>query len=226
LLIITDSTLKWRHEILPVQLKIAVSYFCGYIITQGLVPYTLQIHGPIVAGQIGLMTSAFNSIAVLTSIYVYAAAPKYAEFIANKQWLDLRSIYTSVRNLTLMLSIACYSSVWSFAYLAGFSQNWIAEEFLSRIPSFQTLFLMGAIGVANAYVGSAATLLRAQKTEPMMWISLIVAFGYALGMLANKDLSVEHLFLAFCAVQICVAWPMTSNELKKSGLVSPTGKQT
>jgi len=212
----TDNTINWRTEFLPLQLRLAGSYFCGYFIAQAVLPFTLYVYGSVIAGQVGLMMSIFNALASIVAAYMYAAAPKYAEFIAHSDAASLSQIFTRVTRVTLFTGLAVYVLVLMATYWAQAADLSI----IHRMASPQVVTCMAVIGLVNAYVGSAATLLRAQKREPMLPISIIVALVYVLTMAFLKDASVEHLFMAFAAVQIGIALPFTAMAVRKSGLLN------
>jgi hypothetical protein len=75
---------------------------------------------------------------------------------------------------------------------------------------------MAIIGIVNAYVGSSAILLRAEKREPMLIISAWIAVGYFFSMLFLRNSSLLSLFMAFSLVQLCLALPFTALAVKKS----------
>lgn len=208
--------IKWGAEILPLQLRLAGSYFCGYFIAQAVVPYTLQMHGSEVAGQVGLMLSVFNALASIVASYMYATAPKYATCIARCDRAPLAGMFSKVTTVTLVAAFGVYTVVLLCAY--GLHNSGLAIA--HRIGSPLMVLWMTVIGLASAYVGSAATLLRAQKKEPMLPVSIAVALGYVLAMAILRDASVEHLFMAFAAVQLGFALPLTVMALRKSGLLN------
>lgn len=210
------DAVNWRAEILPLQLRLAGSYFCGYFIAQAVLPFTLHVHGSVIAGQAGLMMSIFNALASIVASYMYAAAPKYAEFIAHRDAASLAQIFGKVTRITLLTGLAVYALV----LLATYGAQATDLSITHRMASPPVVIWMAVIGLVNAYVGSAATLLRAQKREPMLPISIAVALGYVLAMACLRDASVEHLFMAFAAVQIGVALPFTAMTVRKSGLLN------
>ncbi|MCU7373338.1 hypothetical protein PEC18_21560 [Paucibacter sp. O1-1] len=210
------DAINWRAEILPLQFRLAGSYFCGYFIAQAVVPFTLHYHGAETAGQVGLMLSVFNALAAIVASYMYAAAPKYAEYIAHGNAEPLARIFTKVTLVTLGAGVLAYALVLAGTYGAGRAELSISH----RLASAQVVLWMTVIGLVNAYVGSAATLLRAQKKEPMLPVSIAVALGYVLAMASLQSAVIEHLFMAFAVVQVCIALPFTILTLRKSGLLS------
>lgn len=211
-----SDAINWRAEILPLQFRLAGSYFCGYFIAQAVLPFALHFHGSVIAGQIGMMMSIFNALASIVASYIYAAAPKYAEFIAHRNIESLTQIFYKVTRVTLLGGLLVYALV----LLATFGAQQADLSITHRMASSQVVTWMAVIGLVNAYVGSAATLLRAQKLEPMLPISIVVALGYVLAMACFRESSVEHLFMAFAAVQVCIALPLTVMTVRKSGILN------
>ena len=212
-----EDALNWRTEILPVQFRLAGSYFSGYFIAQAVVPFTLHVHGAVTAGQVGLMLSVFNALASMVGSYMYAAAPKYAEYIAHRNLAPLAPFFSRVTLVTLAAAIAVYACVLLAAYAGKHSGLPIAGS----LPSTEIVACMAVIGLANAFGGSIATLLRAQKKDPMLPMSVAVAMGYVLAMALLQGTSIERLFAAFVGIQLCVATPMALLALKNSRLLTP-----
>jgi hypothetical protein len=212
----SGNLINWRTEVLPLQFRLAGSYFCGYFIAQAILPFTLYIHGSVIAGQVGLMMAIFNGLASIVASHMYAAAPKYAEFIVHHDYASLKQTFSRVTRITLLAGLAVYSVVVLGTYVA-----WQTElSIMHRMASTQVVVWMSVIGLVNAYVGSAATLLRAQKREPMLPISIIVALVYVLTMTCLREASVERLFFAFAAIQVGIALPFTVVILRKSGILN------
>lgn len=217
----STNTIDWRTEILPLQFRLAGSYFCGYFIAQAVVPYTLHVHGSATAGQVGLMLSVFNALATIVASYIYATGPQYATFIALHNFEPLARTFYKVTVVTVGAAFCVYTMVLLGMYILQLYDL----EMGSRIVSLEVALWMVIIGLINAYIGSAATLLRAQKKEPMLKISIAAAIGYVLAMAALQNTTIEHLYAAFMAVQLCIALPLTIMAIKKSGLIrsfSPT----
>ena len=211
-----ECALNWRTEILPVQFRLAGSYFCGYFIAQAVVPFTLHFHGAVTAGQVGLMLSVFNALASIVASYMYAAAPKYAEYIAHRNLVPLAPFFSRVTGVTLAAAVAVYAC----ALLAAYAGKHSGLPIAGSLPSMAIVACMAAIGLANAFGGSIATLLRAQKKDPMLPMSVAVALGYVLAMALLQGASIERLFVAFVGIQLCVATPMALLALKNSRLLT------
>lgn len=211
----SNVNMNWRSEIFPVQYRLAGSYFCGYFVAQAVVPFTLHAYGAVKAGQVGLMLSVFNALATIVASYMYAATPKYAEYIAHRQFGLLTQLFSRVTKVTLGAGLVIYVSVLIATYMSKYFELSITQS----IASSQVVFCMVVIGLVNAFGGSIATLLRAQRKEPMLPMSAAVAFSYVIAMVFLQGATIEQLFMWFVIIQLFVATPMALLALKKSGLL-------
>jgi hypothetical protein len=125
-------------------------------------------------------------------------------------------MFSRVTAVTLAAGVGVYAVV----LLCAFALHESSLAISHRIASAQVVLWMAVIGLVNAYVGSAATLLRAQKKEPMLPVSIAVALGYVLAMALLRDSPAERLFMAFAAVQLMLALPLTLRALRRSGLLN------
>ena len=218
----TIAPIEWRTEILPLQFRLAGSYFCGYFIAQAVVPYTLHVHGSETAGQVGLMLSVFNALATIVASYIYATGPQYATYIARRNFEPIARTFRKVTVITLSTAVCVYALVLLSMHLLRRTDLAIAE----RILSVEVILFMAIIGLVNAYIGSAATLLRAQKKEPMLKVSIAAAIGYVLAMVTLRNTTIENLYMAFAAVQLGITLPLTIMAIKRSGLIKSLSPQT
>jgi hypothetical protein len=209
-------TINWRSEIFPFQWRIAISYFCGYIISQSIIPFVLHTHGSEAAGQVGLMLAIFNSLAVIIASYMYAAAPKYATYIARKNREPLIKLFSKVTIFSLAAAVVIYGMVLLSSALI---KNYI-PFFSYRLANTEVIFWMAVIGMINVYVGSASTLVRAQKKEPMLLSSIAISLSYIISMLYLKNAVVDYLFMIFALIQIFIALPFTIIIIKKSNIMN------
>lgn len=213
------TQISWKAEILPLQARLAGSYFAGYFISQAVIPYTLHNHGAKIAGEVGLTLAIFNAIATIVSSYIYASGPRYASLIAIGNLTQLSEIFKKVTTITVITATCIYSAVLVFMVLIQETTLEIAD----RLINPEVILFMVIIGITNAYVGSAATLLRAQKKEPMLVASLATASSYIVAMATMQTMqtsSIEGLYFSFTIVQLLVTLPLTIMAIKRSSLLS------
>lgn len=200
------DALVWSRDILPLQMRLGASYFCGYFIAQAFVPFAFRYYGPIPAGQIGFANAIYSAAGMVLASLIYLTGPRYAEYIAHRDWVSLSKAFRRTTWISLIAGCVAYAGL-----IATF---WLLSErftFLSgRLPDGAILLSLGIIGICNIYVGSAATLLRAFKKEPMLPISLVAALLYMVVMLATRDRQPDDLFMLIAAVQLLVILPSTA----------------
>jgi hypothetical protein len=211
-----SDRLRWKKDIFPLQSRLAASYFLGYFIAQAVVPYVLHTQGAVAAGQIGLLLSVFSALASIIASYMYAAGPRYATLIARNDFKSLGALYQKVTFVTIAAACLVYFLLFCAIGLAKYFDLSVSH----RIPDMSVTMWFVLIGLVNAYVGSAATLLRAQKKEPMLPVSAIVAFGYVTAMFMLNGSASKYLFMVFALVQLALALPLTMAVLKKSKLLN------
>ena len=170
---VSNSQLKldWLGEIFPLQSKLALSFFCGYLSSSAIVPFVFKTYGPIEAGKIGLTLAIFNAIAAILYSLVYAANPKYGFYAQQKKWEELKCMYKKVTRISISIAIPSYVFLICLAiYLSG--QN---VAFMGRVSDVEILGALSLIGLVNIYSGSVATMLRSFKKEPMLTVSIMAA---------------------------------------------------
>src|SRR5690606_24103979 len=110
---------------------------------------------------------------------------------------------------TTLISLA----VSTFAYAGLVIMLVVMAKYLSflsgRLPELNVLIALAIIGVANLYVGSAATLMRAFKREPMLPISIVAAAIYVGAMFLSHRSNSEVLFALMTIGQVIIIVPLT-----------------
>jgi hypothetical protein len=161
---------SWRHEIWPMQWKIAVSWISGYFVFQLFVPVLFKFHGPVVAGQMGMTLSVINALQVICLIWPTSKMPEFGKFIAQKKWLELDLLFEKTLRHSLE---ACLALLTVFLIFLGILKNYtnLGDRFL---PSWQVIILSVSI-VGQLFVNNWAIYMRAHKQEPMIFLSVIGA---------------------------------------------------
>lgn len=162
--------ISWRHEIWPMQWKIAVSWASGYFIFQLFTPVLFHYHGAVVAGQMGITLSA--STALLGAAYAWqqAKSPVMAKLVAVKDWLGLDAVFFTVLRQSCGVVVSGAVAGWAaIALLQAYHP--LGSRF---IHSGQVMLLLAAVCV-NTLVSGFAVYLRAHKKDPFMVLSLVIA---------------------------------------------------
>lgn len=174
--------LSWRNEVWPMQWKIALSWLSGYFIFQLFTPILFAYQGAEAAGQMGMSMAVTQAALGLGMTWVTTKAPLFGKLIAMKEYKALDKIFfrTLMQSLSLIFCGAC------FLLLAVEMLNHFGHPFASRLLSPTGFAFLVAAAIINHVVLSEAIYLRAHKSEPFLWISILngiymAVSGYFLG---------------------------------------------
>ena len=164
------NPISWRHEIWPMQWKIAVSWVSGYFIFQLFTPVLFKFHGPEVAGQMGITLAAINAIQGVCLIWPISRMPEFGKFIARKKWDDFDTFFRKTVKQSLEI---CLLLLTLFLIAISILKNnlIIGQRFL---PTWEVAFFSLSI-ICQILISSMAMYMRAHKQEPMMFLSIIGA---------------------------------------------------
>lgn len=198
---------SWRHEIWPMQWKIAVSWISGYFVFQLFVPVLFKFHGPVVAGQMGMTLSVINALQVICLIWPTSKMPEFGKFIAQKKWFELDLLFEKTLRHSLE---ACLALLTVFLIFLGILKNFtnFGDRFL---PSWQVIILSVSI-IGQLFVNNWAMYMRAHKQEPMIFLSVIGALltGFST-ILAGYYFSSLGMILGYVLLTFLFGVPATYN---------------
>lgn len=169
------NVISWRHELLPMQWRIAVSWLSGYCYFSLFVPVLFKYQGPVVAGQMGMSWNVMSAMITVPGMLVQTKVPSFGMLIAKRQWaeLDKLALRTGISSLFVMMlgAVSLFLLIW-WLNVEHFS---LARRFLPLLPL--SLFLTAT--VMTQLTSPLGAYLRAHRREPLMWAS--VASGLAVG---------------------------------------------
>lgn len=160
--------ISWRHEVWPLQWKIALSWLSGYFIFQLFNPVLFAYYGPVEAGKMGMSLSVVSGISALALAWVGTKSAPFGHLIANKEYAELDKLF--FRSLKQSIVVIGTSGILFFLltlYLYN-TKHSFSHRLLEPLP---LSFLIAATFV-NHFVVSQAIYLRAHKREPFLWISI------------------------------------------------------
>lgn len=159
----------WKHEILPMQWRISLSWIGGYLTFSTFTPILFHYHGPIVAGQMGMTWMYLGALTALSSSWVVPKLPVFGAHISAKNWhaLDLEFWVTLKRITIISVAIGCVM----FALLC--TMHFLDFSYARRLLDIKTtaIFIIATIILCISLPFS--NYLRAHKEEPLLKISLI-----------------------------------------------------
>lgn len=164
-------SLSWRHELWPMQWKIALSWMSGYFVFLLFVPVLFHYQGAVVAGQMGMTWNMVGALSGVSSMWVMTKAPRFGILIAEGNYPKLDSLFKRY-TVTSVLVAACGAvALWLLTYGLYRIGHPLAARILPPLPT--GLFL--AATVAQQASIPQAVYLRAHKQEPLLWLSVASA---------------------------------------------------
>jgi hypothetical protein len=176
------AAISWRHEIWPLQWRIAVSGISSYFIFSLFAPILFAFQGPVPAGQVGMSIMIMNSISALAVAWVSTKAAPFGVLIARRHFEELDRLFFPALWKSLGLVVLCAGAFWIAAFYLYATGHPFRERLLAPLP----LALLIVNSLANHAVAAMAIYLRAHKREPYLMLSvgsaiLIGVSNYFLG---------------------------------------------
>jgi hypothetical protein len=176
---IITTRMNWRHELWPMQWRIALSWLSGYFIFSFFTPVVFRLEGPVSAGQMGMTWAIMTALLQMTVNWVSTKAPAFAALITHRNFAALDSLFW--RSMRQMLAISLFGGLVIWLGIAGLNaiHSPYADRFLT--PFTVAIFLMATL--VSIVVGGLAVYLRAHKQEPYLIPSILTGIGVAVSCL-------------------------------------------
>lgn len=193
-----DKT-DWKHDILKLLWKYALSWSSGYFIFKIYTPFMFQFHGPIEAGKVGITISLVTAIFSISNTWFSANTPKLNMLVAKREWKKLDREF--LKNLILSLGTYLLGVIILFVAVLAFSGKWqffdkLKSRFLGIVPL--SMLLIGWL--LQIIVNGLAIYLRAHKEEPYVIPSVVSGiFIIVTTFLSSKYLPPSMFFIGFLA---------------------------
>ena len=165
----------WRNEIWPFQWRIAVSWACGFFITQLFNPVLFKYRGPIEAGQMGMSISICGTLTSLCVAWMNTKAAPLGRLIALRDYVALDVMFFKALKQSMAAAVVISAGVWLAVLFLRTHHFGFAYRLLAPAPF--GLLLIATI--ANVGVFAEALYLRAHKQEKFMLNSILAALWMA-----------------------------------------------
>jgi hypothetical protein len=173
------ANLDWRHELWPMQWRIALGWMCGYFVFSLMTPVLFSVRGAVVAGQMGMTMTLFNSLLAVSLTWALRRAPMFGILVARREYQKLDVLYR--HTLLMTLSVAALGSVVIYGVLVGLRK--VHHPLGNRFLEPRTAGVMLVATVITIGVSVMAAYLRAHKREPFLVPSLLNGLTIGIGML-------------------------------------------
>ncbi|QWE10883.1 hypothetical protein [Polynucleobacter sp. es-EL-1] len=202
--------ISWRHEILPMQWKIALSWMGGYLAFQAITPIIFMHQGAVEAGRVGLAFSIFNAISLVGMSWSTAAMPQMIKLIAHNKRVELINLFDRVLKSSEIFIILILGAF----LITLLALNYFSASIVDRLPRFSMLVCMALVAAVNNYIFTAANFMRAHKQEPMLTLSLVSGLMILGAIFYASQYSVGITIAAYTGIIIGISFPWTALLLK------------
>jgi hypothetical protein len=205
-----NNAFSWRHDVLPLQWRIALSWVSGYILFNLFTPMVFSTHGAVDAGRLGLAISIFSAITGLGMSWVFAMTPKFTMLIAKEEHIQLNDLFkiSAIQSSTVtgVLSLVIILVIY---YL-----NFLGVDLVNRIVGIDILCWLALNATINTVIFACATYMRAHLEEPMLIPSVVGAFLTLLAILFTKH-DMRLMMMTNAMLQLFIGLPWCIYLLKK-----------
>lgn len=160
---------QWRHDILPLQWKIGLSWMSGYLLYQVFTPLTFAHRSAAEAAMIGLSIAMFSNISLIAMSWLSASTPALSGMVARGERGALRRRFRTLFLQSFAFQLAACVGL-CIVVEAG---RRVGLPVMDRFLPVGDLALLGATSCCNMVIFALATFMRIHKEEPMLWNSLI-----------------------------------------------------
>ncbi len=201
----------WRHEIWPLQWRIAVQSLVRYLAFLPILPILFDTQGPEVAGRYGMTWQVISSLMMVAYVFVRTKSPEFGRLFAEGKRDAAGQVF---RRSTVGSTILLIGLVASFCIaLATLKQvGWDASDQIADRFLAITTCVMFAVAVVPMHLTQCFSMvIRSQKLDPI-WRVSIPACAIMAGLTAAAAWQGEiklipaAMLLTFSFSSVALAW--------------------
>ncbi|OGT12483.1 MAG: hypothetical protein A3J49_05700 [Gallionellales bacterium RIFCSPHIGHO2_02_FULL_57_16] len=200
----TLEPIAWKHDILPLQWRIALSWLSGYFMFSLFTPALFYFQGPVVAGQMGMTWALIGGLSGLAGTWLQVKVPEFGSLVVQRKFPALDHLVRKAGMISF--AVACLSAILLFGVLMGLDSY--APGLRGRLLPMLPIMLFMAAEVLHQISFAQSSYLRAFKQEPFLVLSLVLGLTVGISVIVSAKyfgatgISVVYL----TAVLIAIAW--------------------
>ena len=161
----------WHTEIWPFQWRMALSFFCSYLIFPLFNPVLFAYRGASEAGRMGMSLTIATSLGTVAYAWINTKASPFGAMIARRDFGTLDRVFFR----TLCQSGALLLAGDGIVLCGIFGVERRLPQLIQRMLPLPILALLMLAVFLNHLLYSEALYLRAHKREPFLLLSIVVA---------------------------------------------------
>lgn len=198
------SVYDWRSEVWPLQWRIAVSWLCGYMVTQINIPILFYMNGAVLAGQLGLSLAVVNTLGLVCQSWFTRHVPLMAQAVASRDWKRFDDVFVQ----DLVQSITAFAAG-ALVLLAGYLL-FIQSPLVNRLLPFWPFTGLLVYAFVSLLVSAWATHLRSFRREPLLplvsFCTLLIVPGV---LMATHWYSINGMIAVLVIVYLLILLPFS-----------------
>lgn len=178
------QTMNWRHEIWPLQWRMAVQGVLGYFAYALFTPVMFEYHGAEAAGRMGMTWGVITILQAAALSWVQARAGLLGTLAARRDYQEFDRVFFRVTGVSWVV-IAVAGAAMSIAIVVlGFAAPDLAQRLLPVLPATA----LAAAVVIYHLPHCQAIYVRAHKREPFLLFGVTnnLAIGAAVWLLGRE----------------------------------------
>lgn len=163
---------SWYSEIISLQSKFSVSFFCGYFMFNLFVPLAFKYQGAVIAGQLGLTLTIVRTISAFSYTWLESKLPSMNMLAAKMQRDALNQFFWKKTKLSIVTFLS--GSIVLLIIITLINKYSFYEY---RVLDFKTILFVILSETSIVIMSIYAIFVRAHKIEPFHYASLISALS-------------------------------------------------
>lgn len=165
----SSDDFSWARQLWHFQWRIGLSALAGFLVFQALNPLLLLSQGASATARFGIALAMMNMLLLLSTAWPLSQAARFAALLARGDRAGVSE--RLARLLRPSLALALVAALGALVLVAALLQR--VPPLAERLPDLATLSLMLAAGLAHHATACYAVVLRAERLEPLLRLSVV-----------------------------------------------------
>jgi len=205
-----NKKINFFREIFPFQVKIAITWICGYIGSQTLPIFVFSFSGAVIAGQLGFTMLAFNSLMLLTYSIFNSNIPSISACISTGDFYRAKRIFKK----SFVKSFVLTFSTGMCLLLAIFYFQYMHFAISSKFSNFIVCTAVFGITMLSFVSYCVANYVRSFKKEGFILPTILSAILIPVLFLSPIKSDISYVMSVFLILQTFINLPFVAYNLK------------
>jgi O-antigen/teichoic acid export membrane protein len=221
---------NWKTEVLPLQVRVAVTWMSGYFAFSLFTPILFKYEGPVTAGQFGMTWSLVGLIYTLANSWLLPRTPQFGILIARGDYRQLDTLFWKLVKILFLVSLSAGLCLYFGLYFASFLKIGFLDEILGRLLPLEVILYLVAGQVFAAAVMPFYAYLRMHRKEPFVWLSLLNGLAllpvtvFFAKFYSVKEVTMGHLgIIVLNTLFVVIIWHSFRENIRARATISPEG---